>query len=71
MIQHCLPFLLTAYIDNAWVALSEDTSGINRESVEAIGTDGWAAAKEMNQYMIRFTLLEGGYVNRIIVHYLN
>lgn len=60
-----------AYIDNAWVVLSEDASGINRESVEAIGTDGWAVAKETNQYMIRFTLLEGGYVNRIIVHYLN
>lgn len=60
-----------AYIDNRWVTLSETTSGMNRETVEAVGTDGWAVAKETNQYMVRFTLLEGGYVNRIIVHYLN
>lgn len=60
-----------AYIDNAWVALSETTSGMNRETVEAIGTDAWAAAKETNQYMVRFTLFEGGYVKRIIIHYLN
>lgn len=60
-----------AYIDNMWVNLSEESSGMNRETVEAIGTDAWAIAKETNQYMVRFALLEGGYVDRIIVHYLN
>ena len=60
-----------AYIDGMWVALSEVTSGINRETVEAIGTDAWNEACTDKQYKIRFTLLEGGYVNRIIVHYLN
>jgi len=54
-----------------WVTLSEVTSGINRETVEAIGTDAWNEACTDKQYKIRFTLLEGGYVNRIIVHYLN
>jgi len=54
-----------------WVTLSEVTSGINRETVEAIGTDAWNEACTDKQYKIRFTLLERGYVNRIIVHYLN
>jgi hypothetical protein len=60
-----------AYIDNSWVSLSETTSGMNRETVEAIGTDAWTIANEHMQYMVRFTLIEGGYVNRIIIHYLN
>ena len=60
-----------AYIEGMWVTLSEVTSGINRETVEAIGTDAWNEACTDKQYKIRFTLLEGGYVNRIIVHYLN
>ena len=60
-----------AYIENAWVNLSEQTSGMNRETVEAIGTDAWAIANEQMQYMVRFTLIEGGYVNRIIFHYIN
>lgn len=49
-----------AYIENAWVNLSEQTSGMNRETVEAIGTDAWAIANEQMQYMVRFTLIEGG-----------
>ena len=60
-----------AYIDSAWVNLSEETSGMNKETVEAIGTDAWNEACTDKQYKIRFTLIEGGYVNRIIVHYLN
>lgn len=60
-----------AYIENAWVNLSEQTSGMNRETVEAIGTDAWAIANEQMQYMVRFTLIEGGYVKRIIIHYIN
>lgn len=60
-----------AYIDNTWVNLSEETSGMNWETVEAIGTDAWNEACSEKQYMVRFTLLEGGYVNRVIVHYLN
>lgn len=60
-----------AYINGMWVTLSEVTSGINRETVEAIGTDAWNEACTDKQYRIRFTILEGGYVNRIIVHYLN
>lgn len=60
-----------AYIDGMWVTLSEETSGINRETVEAIGTDAWNEACTDKQYKIRFTLLEGGYVNRVVVHYLN
>ena len=60
-----------AYIENAWVNLSEETSGMSRETVEAIGTDAWAIANEQMQYMVRFTLIEGGYCKRIIVHYIN
>ena len=60
-----------AYIENMWVTLSEETSGMNRETVESIGTDAWNEACAEKQYKIRFTLIEGGYVNRIIVHYLN
>ena len=60
-----------AYIENAWVNLSVQSSGMNQETVEAIGTDAWAIANEQMQYMVRFTLIEGGYVNRIIIHYIN
>ena len=60
-----------AYIENAWVNLSEETSGMSRETVESIGTDAWAIANEQMQYMVRFTLIEGGYCKRIIIHYIN
>ena len=60
-----------AYIENQWVNLSEETSGMSRETVEAIGTDAWTIANEEMQYMVRFTLIEGGYVNRVIIHYIN
>ena len=60
-----------AYTDGRWVVLSEETSGMNRESVKVIGTDAWNEAAADKQYKIRFALREGGYVNRITVHYLN
>jgi len=60
-----------AYTDGRWMTLSEDTSGMNRESVKAVGTDAWNEAAADRQYKIRFALREGGYVNRITVHYLN
>ena len=53
------------------MTLSEETSGIARESVKAVGTDAWNEAAADRQYKIRFALREGGYVNRITVHYLN
>ena len=60
-----------AYTDGRWMTLSEDTSGMNRESVKAVGTDAWNEAAADRQYKIRFALREGGFVNRITVHYLN
>ncbi len=60
-----------AYVENAWVDLTEQTSGMTKETVDAIGTDAWNEICTDKQYKIRFTLIEGGYVNRIIVHYLN
>ena len=60
-----------AYTDGRWVVLSEETSGMNRESIKAIGTDAWNDAVTDRQYKIRFALREGGYVNKITVHYLN
>ena len=60
-----------AYTEGKWAVLSEETSGMNRESVKAVGTDAWNEAAEDRQYKIRFALREGGYVNKIIVHYLN
>ena len=60
-----------AYTDGRWVVLSEETSGMNRESVKTIGTDAWNEAVTDRQYKIRFALYEGGFVNRITVHYLN
>ena len=60
-----------AYTDGRWMTLSEETSGMNRESVKAVGTDAWNEAAADRQYKIRFALREGGYVNRITVHYLN
>ena len=60
-----------AYTDGRWVVLSEETSGMNRESIKAIGTDAWNDAVTDRRYKIRFALREGGFVNRITVHYLN
>ena len=60
-----------AYTEGRWVVLSEETSGMNHESVKTIGTDAWNEAAVDRQYKIRFTLREGGYVNKITVHYLN
>ena len=60
-----------AYTDGRWVVLSEETSGMNRESIKAIGTDAWNDAVTDRQYKIRFALRENGFVNRITVHYLN
>ena len=60
-----------AYTDGRWMTLSEETSGMKRESVKAVGTDAWNEAAADRQYKIRFALREGGYVNRITVHYLN
>ena len=60
-----------AYTDGRWMVLSEETSGMNRESVKVIGTDAWNEAAADKQYKIRFALREGGFVNKITVHYLN
>ena len=60
-----------AYTDGRWVVLSEETSGMNRESIKSIGIDAWNDAVTDRQYKIRFALREGGFVNRITVHYLN
>ncbi len=60
-----------AYTDGRWMTLSEETSGMNRESVKAVGTDAWNEAAANRQYKIRFALRESGFVNRITVHYLN
>ena len=60
-----------AYTDGRWVVLSEETSGMNRESIKAIGIDAWNDAVTDRQYKIRFALREGCFVNRITVHYLN
>ena len=60
-----------AYTEGKWAVLSEETSGMNRESVKAVGTDAWNEAAADRQYKIRFALREGGYVNIIVVHYLN
>ena len=62
---------LKAYTEGKWAVLSEETSGMNRESVKAVGTDAWNEAAADRQYKIRFALREGGFVNRITVHYLN
>ena len=60
-----------AYTEGKWAVLSEGTSGMNRESIKAVGTDAWNEAAADRQYKIRFALHEGGYVNKIVVHYLN
>lgn len=60
-----------AYAEGRWVVLSEETSGMNRESIKTIGTDAWNDAVTDRQYKIRFALREDGFVNRITVHYLN
>ena len=60
-----------AYIEHRWVTLREETSGMSRSAVQEVPTEAWNEAAADNQYMVRFTIFEGGYVNRIIIHYLN
>ena len=59
------------YLDGRWGLLSEAASGMSKTAVEEIGTDAWAEAVTDNQYMVRFTLFEGGYVKKIIIYYVN
>ena len=44
---------------------------MNYETLTAIGTDAWAIANETMQYMVRFTIFEGGYMKKLTIHYLN
>ena len=60
-----------AYVENQWADLSEESSGMTKDTLEAIGTDAWAAANENRQYKIRFSLMEGGFCKCIKIHYLN
>ena len=60
-----------AYVENHWAELSEASSGMTKDTLEAIGTDAWAAANENRQYKIRFALMEGGFCKCIKIHYLN
>ena len=60
-----------AYVNETWVVLSESMSGMSRETVESIGTDAWNSVATGGEYMVRFVLFEGGYVNKITIHYLN
>lgn len=60
-----------AYVNSAWSLLTEEQSGMTKTAVEEIGTDVWAQMATTGQYMFRFILMEGSYVNNITVHYLN
>ena len=59
------------YLDGRWGLLSEEASGMSKTAVEEIGTDAWAEAAAENQYMVRLTVFEGGYVKRITLYYVN
>lgn len=59
------------YVNDAWVTLDEPQSGVSRATLEAIGTDAWAEQCTDRQYLFRFVLFENGYVNSIVVHYIN
>lgn len=59
------------YVDNAWAQLSEAQSGMTKAALANIGTDAWALKATTGHYKFRFVLTEGGYVNSIVVDYLN
>jgi len=59
------------YVDSAWAELSEAQSGMTKAAMEAIGTDAWALKATTGHIRFRFVLVEGSYVNHIIVDYLN
>ena len=59
------------YVNNAWAVLSDEQSGMTKDAFANIGTDAWALKATTGHYRFRFVLAEGGYVNSIVVDYLN
>jgi len=60
------------YLDNAWVRLSEDKSGISKAALEAISVDAWAEKAITGQIKYRFVVSgEDGYLKSITTDYLN
>lgn len=60
-----------AYVDSAWVVLTEAQSGMTKVTLNGIGTDAWATMATTGHYKFRFVLFENSYVNSIVVDYLN
>jgi hypothetical protein len=44
---------------------------MTKDALADIGTDAWALKATTGHYKFRFVLAEGGYVNSIVVDYLN
>jgi len=59
------------YVNDEWVVLTEPQSGVSKATLEAIGSDAWAEQCTDRQYRFRFVLFENGYVNSIVIHYIN
>ncbi len=60
-----------AYVNGKWGVLSEQQSGMSASAMDDISTDAWSEIMTTGHYMFRFVLLEGSYLNSLIITYVN
>ncbi len=60
------------YINNNWVKLTEEASGMSKAAIEAISTDAWAEKAVTGMIKYRFVLSGAdGYIKNVITDFLN
>lgn len=60
-----------AYVNGRWGTLSEAQSGMSASAMADISTDAWQEIMTTGHYMFRFTLMEGSFLNSLVITYVN
>lgn len=60
-----------AYVNGKWGTLSEPQSGMSATAMADISTDAWSEIMTTGHYMFRFVLMEGGFLNSLVITYVN
>lgn len=60
-----------AYVNGKWGVLSEQQSGMSASAMADISTDAWSEIMTTGHYMFRFVLMEGSYLNSLVITYVN
>lgn len=59
------------YVNGKWGVLSEQQSGMSASAMADISTDAWSQIMTTGHYMFRFVLMEGSYLNSLVITYVN